>query len=94
MSKLFGYRNSSPLLFKSRNPWKLNITTPKTPWSSVREEWLDEQGRLAKAWDRFENKLRQVDNELKGYRLYKRCFSASSNNSKLNFNNSNNEFPP
>jgi hypothetical protein len=30
MSKLFGYRNSSPLLFKSRKPWKLNIMTPKT----------------------------------------------------------------
>jgi len=76
MSKLFGYRNSSVI----------RVTETKTPWSSVREDWVDEQERLAKAWDKFEN-----NNGLKGYRLYKRRFSASSNNSKLNFNN---KFPP
>jgi CDP-diacylglycerol pyrophosphatase len=55
---------------------------------------VDAQERLAKALDKFESKLRQVDIGLKGYRLYKRRFSASSNISKLNFNNSNNKFPP
>ena len=41
--------------------WKKNV---EGQWSSVREEWVDERERLAKARDEFESKLRQVDNGL------------------------------
>ena len=41
--------------------WKKSV---EGQWSSVREEWVDERERLAKARDEFESQIRQVDNGL------------------------------
>lgn len=50
-----------PSLVDMMAEWKKSV---EGQWSTVREEWVDERERLAKARDEFENKLRQVDNGL------------------------------
>jgi hypothetical protein len=59
MTALEGKQYSS--LVDMMAEWKKSV---EGQWSSVREEWVDERERLAKARDEFEGKLRQVDNGL------------------------------